>query len=89
MDQVTSRILNSPTQKRACHQVSLPYSTTTLAPPSFPSRPGPSILIDCRLEDFLMAENDARCETGKKLTNRHQRRMSFAQHLEMTADRRM
>ena len=76
----SNQIPNSPTQKRACHLVSLPYSTTALAPPSFPNRPGPSILIDCRLEDSSMAENDACCWTGKKLTNRRQRRTSFAQH---------
>ena len=85
----SNQIPNSPTQKRACHQleVSLPYSIT--APPSYPNRPGPSILIDCRLEDSSMVENDARCWTGQKLTNRRQRRTFFAQHLKMTADRPM
>ena len=87
--QVTNKIPNSPSQKRARHQleVSLPYSSTALGSPSFPCRLGSSILIDCRSEDSLAVKNDTTCcWTGKKLINRRQR-TSFAQHLETTADR--
>jgi hypothetical protein len=84
-DQVTNRISSSPAPKRARHQVSLPSSSTALAPPSSPSRPGSSILIDRSSEDSLAEENYPHRRTGKESTNRRQR-MSFAQHLETTAD---
>ena len=51
IDQVTNKVLKEPLdQTRTGHQVSTPYYPfSALAPPSFPSsRPGTSILIDCR-----------------------------------------
>jgi hypothetical protein len=80
-DQVT-KIPNSSAQKRARHRVSLPYSSTALSPPSFPTRPGSSVLIDCHSGDSLTAESHW---TGKKLTNRPQS-TSSASHPATTAD---
>ena len=76
VDQVTNKIPHSPAQKRARHQVSLPYSSDTttgvlaqLTSPSFPSRPGPSIPIYSSSENSLTPENYARRLTDKELTN--------------------
>ena len=83
INQVTNKIPNSsPTQ------VSLPCSTgsTALRPPSFPSQPGSSILIDCCSEGSLTEENYARCSACKQLTHRRQR-TSFVPHLATTAYR--
>jgi hypothetical protein len=70
LNRSTNKNPNSPTQKR---QVSLRHfsnlSNTALAPPSFPSRLGSSILIDCSSEGSLMEENYARRWTDKQLTN--------------------
>ena len=85
VDTLTNKIPNSPTQKR---QVSLPCSDTALVPPSFPSIPGPSILIDSHLEDPLTEETYARRWTGQQSTTGKQRqRMSSAPHLAKTAYR--
>ncbi|KAF8494670.1 hypothetical protein F5888DRAFT_639386 [Russula emetica] len=48
IDQVTNKVSNSPAQTRTGHQISTYYPFTALAPPSFPNRPGTSILIQCR-----------------------------------------
>ena len=73
----TIKIPNSPSQKRAGPQLSLPYSYTALSPPSFPSCSGPSIPIDCRSEGLSNAENHAHRWTGEKLTNRSCQSASF------------
>jgi hypothetical protein len=80
-DKVTNKISNSPAQKPARHQVSLPDA---LPPPSSPTLPGSPILIGSRSEGLLMAENDAPLGIGEELTKR---RASFVQHLATTADR--
>ena len=78
---VTNEISNSPTTwKRACHQVSPPYPSAALRPPSSPCRSASSTLIDRRSEDSLTAENDARCSIGENLTERRQR-MSPLPHI--------
>ena len=95
---VTNKILNSSAQHCARHEadqvsVTLPYTNTALASPSFPSiptHPGSSALIDCRSEGSPTAEcfsqNRARLWTGKESTKRC-RRTSFMQHYSrMTAD---
>jgi hypothetical protein len=80
INQVTNEVLNSPAQTRTGHQVSTPYPFTALAPPSFPSRPGPSTLMDGRSEDSLTVDNYAHRRTGKDLCTLYSRcrRMSFA-----------
>ena len=65
------------------YQVSPTYSSTALAPPSFPSHPGSSVLIDYRVEGSSTAENYARCRTGNDPTERC---TSFVQHLRKAAD---
>ena len=83
IDHVNIKISNSPAQKGARHQVTLP---DTLPPPSFPSPttcPGSPTLIYFCSEESLTAANHAPLLTGEELTNR---RASFAQHLAMTAD---
>jgi hypothetical protein len=74
-----SRTLNlySAAQTRTGHQVSTPYPTA-LAPPSFHSRPGTSILMDGRSEGSLMVDNYARRWTSEDIRSRCQR-MSFWQ----------
>jgi hypothetical protein len=76
IDQVANKIPNSPARKRARRQVTLPYSSAALHPPSFPTHPGSSILIDSPSEGSLTAESHARRHAGKKLSDRH-RRTSF------------
>jgi len=73
--QVTNEVLNSPTQTRTVHQVSTPFPFTALAPPSFPSRPGTSIFIDCRSEGSLVVDNSA-CHWTNKDKRSRCRRMS-------------
>ena len=80
-DKVTNKMTNSPAQKRAHHQVSLPDA---LPPPSSPTRPGSPTLIGNRSEGLLTVENDAPPWTGEELTIR---RTSFAEHLATTANR--
>ena len=86
IDQVTKEISNSPAQMRAPHQVSLPYTTTALAPPSFPSRLGSSILIDCALEGPQTAENRACSWSDKEESTDQCRRTSFAPYPGTIAD---
>ena len=75
------RVLNNPTQtRRTGRQDSTPY-TTVLTPPSFPSRPGTSILICCRSGGSLTA----RRWTGKDAHSRCQC-MSFGQYNATTAE---
>ena len=70
IDQVANKVLNSPAQTPTGHQVSAPYSFTALAPPSFPSCPGTSILMDCRSEVSLTVDNYARGWTGRDIRSR-------------------
>jgi hypothetical protein len=86
IDQVTNKVLNSPAQARTGHQVSTADPFTALAPPSFPSRPGTSILIDCRSEGLLAVDNYARHWTNNDARSRC-RRMSFVQYYATTAER--
>ena len=83
---VTNRIPNSPVQMRAPHQVSLPYAGIALAPPSFPSRPGSSILIDCALKGPQNAENHARRWSDKEKSTNQWRRGSFVPYPATIAD---
>ena len=83
---VANRIPNSPAQMRAPHQVSLPYAGTALAPPSFPSRPGSSILIDCALEGPQNAENHARRWSDEEKLKNQWRRRPFAPYPATIAD---
>ena len=64
-DQVTNKVLNSPAQIRTGHQVSTPHAFTALAPPSIPSRPGTSILMDSRSEGSLTVVKYVRRWTRK------------------------
>lgn len=75
IDQLINKIPNSSAQRRATssHQVFPPYPNTALNPPT---RPGPSIPIDCCSEGSLIYH--ARRWIGKKLTNRR-RCTSFTQ----------
>ena len=72
--QVTNKLPSSPARlgKRARHQLSFPYSSTALPPPSFPAHPGSSTSVYSRLEGLLTAENytyrsTRLVPTGKKL----------------------
>ena len=80
IDQVTNEFLYSPTEAQKCarHQDSLPSSSTVLSPPSFPTRPGSSTLIDSSSEGSSVAKN---CHSK-------QSRCMFyvGQHLATTAD---
>ena len=72
IDQVTNTIPNSPAEKLARHQVSLPFpweSWTTLPPPSLPTRPGSPILIGPSSEVFPMAGDDSPLWNCEELTN--------------------
>ena len=84
IDQVTNEISNSPAQTRIGPQVSTPYPFTALAPPSFPSRPGTSILLDCRSEGLLTVDKYARHFTSTDIRSRC-RRMSFRPYHATTA----
>ena len=87
IDQVTNKVSNSLAQTRTGNQVFAPYPSTALAPPSFPSRPGTSILIDCRSEGSSTVDKYARDWTSKAIRNRRQRRgMSFKQYHATTAE---
>ena len=78
IDQVTNEALNSPAQTQTEHQVLTPYPLIPLARPSFPSRPGTSVLTDCHSEGPLVINDYARHRTRKgKCTRR--RGMSFGQ----------
>jgi hypothetical protein len=79
INQVTNEVLNSPAQTRTGHQVFTSCPFTALAPPSFPSRPGLSMLIDRRSEGLLTVDNHVRRWTSKDIRNRC-RRMSFGQY---------
>ena len=79
IDKVTNKISNSPAQKRARYQVSLPDAL----PPPLSPRPGSPILIGSPSEGLATAENDVPLWTGEELTNR---RASFVQYLATTAD---
>src|SRR6267154_3042989 len=69
--QVTNKVLStSPAQTRTGHQVSTPHTFTALAPSSFPSHPGTSILLDSCSEGSLTVENYARCWTSKDIRSR-------------------
>ena len=72
IDQVTHKNPNSSAQRGTHHQVSLPHDGAHRLP-SFPTRPGSSIMIDSHLEGSLTAENHAHRWTGKELTNRRRR----------------
>ena len=87
IDHVTDEIPNSPAQKGAPHQVSLPYSSTALAPSSFPSCPGSPILMDCALEGPPIAENHAHCWSDKEELTNQCRRTSFARYPATVSDR--
>ena len=80
-DKVSNKMSNSPAQKRAHHQVSLPDA---LPPPLSPTRPGLPILTGYRSEGLLTVENDPPLWTGEEITIR---RTSFAEHLATTANR--
>jgi hypothetical protein len=81
IDQVANEIPNSPAQKRATHhQVSLPYTSTALAPPSSPSRPGSPILTDCALEGSPAAENHAHRWSDKEKSTNQSRGTCFARY---------
>ena len=73
---VTHKDSNSPAQQYTSDQADIvtpSYSSTTLAPPSFPSSPGSSILMDCRLDSLegsYTAENHASRWTDKESTGR-------------------
>jgi hypothetical protein len=56
-----------PAQIRTGHHVSTPYSSASLAPSLFPSRPGTLILMDCRSEGSLMVNNCARRRNSKDI----------------------
>ncbi|KAF8502597.1 hypothetical protein F5888DRAFT_1105901 [Russula emetica] len=68
-------------QTRTGHQVSTPYpfsAFTALAPPSFPSRCGTSISMNCRSEGSLTVDNSAptaRRWTSKDIRNRCRRQL--------------
>jgi hypothetical protein len=85
IDQVTDKVSNSPAQTRTEHQVSTPFPFIALAPPSFPSRPGSSILMDDRSEGSLTVDNSARRWTSNDIRSRC-RRMSFGQYHATTAE---
>src|SRR6267154_6001434 len=81
--QVTNRVLStSPAQTRTGHHVSTPHSFTAPAPPSFPSHPGTSILLDSRSEGSLTVDNYARCWTSKDIRSQC-RRMSLSNILQL------
>ena len=67
---------------RVPHQVSLPDTSTALAPPSLPSHHGSPTLIDCALEGLQIAENLA----DKEKSTGQCRRTSFAPYLGTIAD---
>ena len=73
IDQVNNKIFSSPAQTQTGHQVSMPFPFTALAPPSFPSRPGTSIFMDCRSEGSLTVDDYARRWTSKDICNRYRR----------------
>jgi hypothetical protein len=86
IDQVTNEVSNSPAQTQTGatgHQVSIHHPLTALAPPLFPSRPGTSILINCRSEGSLTVavDNSARHRISKDV-----RRMSLGQYHATTAE---
>lgn len=86
VDQITNKVLYSPAQIPTGHQISAQYpisgSITTLAPPSFLGRPGPSILTGGRSERSLVVDNYARRWTDIDL-----RSMSFGQYHATTPER--
>ena len=75
---ITNKVSNNSAKKRrAPHQISPPYFSTTFdspASPPFPSRPGISIPIDCRSEALPM-DNNCRHNWGKRTET--SRRMSL------------
>ena len=78
-NKVTNKIPNCSAQRCACYhwQVSLPYPSTALPPPSFPTRPGSSIIIDSRSEGSL---TERRWTGNKLVVGQRYRCTSFAQH---------
>src|SRR6266849_3485779 len=81
INQVITKVLDSPyqTRTRSGHQVSTPNPSTALTLPSFSSRPGTPILIDCRSEGSLTVDNYA-CQWTSKDIRSGCRSMSFGQY---------
>ncbi|KAF8502626.1 hypothetical protein F5888DRAFT_1109167 [Russula emetica] len=67
IEQIANEVSNNPAQTRTGHQLSTPYPFTALAPSSFPSHPGTSILMDCHSEGSLTVDNSARRRTSKDI----------------------
>jgi hypothetical protein len=84
IDQVINKVSSSPAQTQT-GQVSTSYPFIALAPPSFPSRPGTSILVGCRSEGALTVDNSALRWTSKDIRSRC-RGMSFGQYHRTTAE---
>ena len=86
IDQVTNKVSNTLAQTQTGHQVFAFYPSPAFAPPSFPSRPGTLILIDCRSEGSSTVDNYARHWTSKFIRSRRRRRgMSCEQYYATTA----
>ena len=85
IDQLMNKVSNGPAQTQTGHQVSAPNPFTALAPPSFPSLSGTSVLVDRRSEGLLTADTSARHLNSKDISNRC-RRLSLRQYHATTVE---